>query len=50
MFRNIQHIANQPLQGPRLRSADQYTTLFLLAWPIVLVFHLQIFSYKATLC
>ena len=41
---NIQHIiGNRPLKGPTLGSADKYTTLLLLALPIKLVFHLQIF-------
>ena len=49
MFCNIHHTSgNQPLKGPALRSADKYTTLLPLAWPIKPVFHLQIFSYKAT--
>ena len=37
-----------PLKGATLGSADKYTTLLPLAWPIKPVFHLHIFSYEAT--
>ena len=50
-LRNIQYKSgNQSLKGPALGSAVKYTTLLSLAWPIKPVFHLQIFSFKATFC
>ena len=46
-LRNIQHTSgNRPLKGPALGSADKYTSLLPLAWPIKPVFHLQFFHTK----
>ena len=39
---------NWPLKGPALRSADKYTTLLPLAWPIKPEFDWRIFLYKVT--
>ena len=51
MLCNIQHTSgNQPLKGPTSGSANKYTTLLLLAWPIKPVFHLKCFLYEATFC
>ena len=48
-LRSIQHASgNGSLKGPTLGSADKYTTLLPLAWPIKPAFHLRVFSYKAT--
>ena len=47
-LRNIQHTSgNRSLKGPALRSADKYTTLLPLAWPINPVFHLRIFFVRS---
>ena len=44
-LRNIHHAsANWTLKGPILGSADRYTTLLPLAWPIKPFFHFRIFS------
>ena len=46
-LRSIQHtIGNQPLKWPTLGSADKYTTLLPLVWPIKPVFHLEFFRKK----
>ena len=51
MVRNVQRKSgNQALKGPALESANKYTTLLLLPWPIKPVFHLRIFLYEATFC
>ena len=51
MLCNIQHSSgNWPSKGLALGSDDKYTALFLLAWPMKLVFHLQIYSYESTFC
>ena len=48
---NIQHTSgNLPLKEPPLGSADKYTILLPLAWPIKPVFHLRIFLYEVTFC
>ena len=41
---------NWPLKGPSLGSADKYTTLLPLAWPIKPEFNWQIIWYKVTIC
>ena len=39
MLRNVQHTSgNWPLKRPALGSADKYTTLLSLAWPIKRLF------------
>ena len=40
----------RPLKWPVLGSADKYTTLLPLAWPIKPVFHLRMFLYEAAFC